>query len=378
MAGGVISLGSPITFEPSGTPAFTLTSLAAGAGRLSAQKDQGASAVTREYLLEFKTKFATTPVIGQKLSIFLVRSDGTNVDGGVSTADAALTAAQIERVVKEGQHVGDLVVGIADATKVFTLREIVSVPNRYFSVAVINWTDDALSSTGTDHAASCTPLEQSITATVLAADAIGASEIAAGAIAADAFAAGAIDAAAIANGAIDANTFAAGAIDAAAIADNALDAGAFALSAGEKTTDGVVVTRATAALPQTAAAAIFTVTGAVLLKRIVGYVTTEVGAVANATKLKANSTGAGATTDLCATLDINAHAVDSRYEITGTFANAMVRTLDVPLAKVQVTEIVIPPGTIEVDCAGSDGGTGRVRWSATYVPLESGAQIVAA
>ncbi len=179
-------------------------------------------------------------------------------------------------------------------------------------------------------------------------------------------------------GSIDAATFAAGAIDAAAIANGAIDGPTFALSAGEMTTDGVIVTRATAALPQTASAALFTVTGLVLLKRIVGYVTVQIGAVANATKLKIVSTGAGADTDICGALDINGYVIDSRFEITGTFANAMVRTIDLPLAKVQVTEIVIPPGTIQVECAGSDGGAGRVRWSATYVPLESGAQVVAA
>ena len=209
-----------------------------------------------------------------------------------------------------------------------------------------------------------------------------------GAIGAASFAAGAIDAAAIANDAIDATAIATGAIDADAIADNAIDAGAIAadaitgvklaLSAGEKTTDGVVVTKTTAALPQTAAAAIFTVTGLVLVRRIVGYVTTVIGAVANATKLVGNSTGAGASTDLCATVELNAAAVDSRLEITGTFANAMVKIVDIPAAHTMATPLVIPPGTIDVNCAGSDGGTGRVRWSVTYVPLEAGAQIVAA
>jgi hypothetical protein len=164
----------------------------------------------------------------------------------------------------------------------------------------------------------------------------------------------------------------------ATLGDGALASEQFALSAGEKTTDGIVVTRATAALPQTTAAALFTVTGHVLVKRIVGVVTVQIGAVANATKLVGNSTGAGASTDLCATLDINAQAVDSRLEITGTFANAMVAIIDIPAAPTQATDIVVPPGTIDLSCGGSDGGGGRIRWSVTYVPLESGAQIVAA
>jgi hypothetical protein len=71
-------------------------------------------------------------------------------------------------------------------------------------------------------------------------------------------------------------------------------------------------------------------------------------------------------------------AVDSYLQVTGTFANAMVKTVDIPIPKVQAAEFVVVPGTIEVDCAGSDGGGGRVRWSCTYVPLESGANIVAA
>ena len=148
-------------------------------------------------------------------------------------------------------------------------------------------------------------------------------------------------------------------------------------SAGGGTGDGladVMVTRDAAALPQTTAAAIFRVRGGpILLKRIMGYVTVVIGAVANATKLRVNSDGAGATTDICGTLDINGHVADSRYEITGTFANAMVRTLDLPLALVQVTSIVVPVGDIEVSCAGSDGGTGRVEWSMLYQPMTQAA-----
>jgi hypothetical protein len=59
--------------------------------------------------------------------------------------------------------------------------------------------------------------------------------------------------------------------------------------------DSRVTTRGAAALPQTAAAALFTVTGLVRVLDIVGYVTVAIGAIANATKLQGNSTGAGAT-----------------------------------------------------------------------------------
>jgi hypothetical protein len=213
---------------------------------------------------------------------------------------------------------------------------------------------------------------------VLPTGAIGAASFAAGAIDATAIAAGAIAAGTFAAGAIDAAAIANGAIDATAIADDAIDAATFAASAGEWTTDGVVVTKTAAALPQTGSAAIFTVTGLVLLKRLNGYITVGIGAVGNATKLKVNSTGAGATTDLCGTLELNNAAAANFLMITGTFANALIKTLDIPIANAQAAELIIPPGTIEVDCAGSDGGAGRVRWSVTYCPLEEGASIVAA
>ncbi len=166
----------------------------------------------------------------------------------------------------------------------------------------------------------------------------------------------------------------------ALLPDGYVASDSFTSSVGEKTADGIVVTRATAALPQTAADALFTVTKRVLLKRLVGVVTTAIGNVPNVTHLQLNSTGAGATTDLCLAvggLDIDNDAADTNYTITGAFGDAMVATLDIPAATTKY-EIVLPPGDLEVECAGNDGGGGRVRWTATYVPLEDGAQMVAA
>ncbi|MBU1173444.1 MAG: hypothetical protein KKD44_28070, partial [Proteobacteria bacterium] len=195
------------------------------------------------------------------------------------------------------------------------------------------------------------------------------------------FAAGAINAAAIADGAIDAATFAAGAIAAAGIANAAIDRATFAADFAGLSTDGITVTRATAALPQTNSAVLFTVTGVVLLKRILGVVTADVGAVGNVTHLRLDTTGAGATTDLCLAAggnDITGDVAGTFYEITGTFANALVATLDLPKAPAQATDLVLVPGNLEVACAGSDGGGGRVQWSVSYVPLTEGAAMVAA
>jgi len=134
----------------------------------------------------------------------------------------------------------------------------------------------------------------------------------------------------------------------------------------------VVVTRAAAALPQTATDVLFEVTGTVKLLNIEGLVTVDIGNVANATKLT------HVATDICATLDIDDDVPGTRYSITGTFGNAMLGTASgVPVA-VQATPVVLPEGDLILDCGGSDGGDGRVTCSVEYLPLSEGATMVAA
>ncbi len=167
--------------------------------------------------------------------------------------------------------------------------------------------------------------------------------------------------------------FAPGTIGESSFQDEAIAADVVARAAVTKLTRGVEVVRATAALPQTNTDVLFTVTGGrVLLVDIIGKVTAPVGAVANNTKLTAVAT------DICAVVDLNAAAVGSRLSVTGTFADAMIKTaVGVPLAP-QATPIVLDPGDIILDCAGSDGGGGRVEWTLHYIPLEAAARVVAA
>lgn len=133
---------------------------------------------------------------------------------------------------------------------------------------------------------------------------------------------------------------------------------------------GLRVDKATATLPQTAASTLFTVTvGRVLVNLIIGEVTTIIQVIANATKLVNNPTPAGASSDLCATLDINADAVGAYYTISGVAADAL---RDALYRGVGMTApIIIGPGTIDLDCAGS--ATGSVKWSIWYLPLDEGA-----
>lgn len=133
-----------------------------------------------------------------------------------------------------------------------------------------------------------------------------------------------------------------------------------------------IASRAAAALPQTDTDVLFTVTGTVKLVNIQGLVTEAIGNVANNTKLTHG------VTDICAVLDIDNDGVGTRYSITGTFANAMVETASAVPVAVQATELVLPAGNLIIDCAGSDGGDGRVSWSVEYLPLTDGATVTAA
>lgn len=141
---------------------------------------------------------------------------------------------------------------------------------------------------------------------------------------------------------------------------------------------GRVVSRATAALPQSAASALFTVSGGrVIVTSVIGEVTTVIQTQADATKLTFDPSDAGATQDLCATTDITADAVGTMYSITGTPGTALQDALNfLPSNKLLAEPLVLKPGSVLLDCAASN--TGSVKWSLTYWPLDSGAAVVAA
>ena len=134
------------------------------------------------------------------------------------------------------------------------------------------------------------------------------------------------------------------------------------------------VYRATAALPQTTAAAIFTVTWKVELISIIWEVTTVIQTQANNTKLVSNPT-VGADVDLCAVNDISADAVWTNYNITWTLADAMVATTSGAWVY-QAAPLIVTAWTIDLNCAASN--TWSVKWQVKYRPIDPGARLVAA
>jgi hypothetical protein len=119
---------------------------------------------------------------------------------------------------------------------------------------------------------------------------------------------------------------------------------------------------------------LFTISGLCVITNLFGKVTTAI-TVANTVKLQANPT-TGTTKDIFAATDLGT---------TDTPAGSLISTPgltgDTPLfgagvAPLPTRHLVIDAGTIEqVTATGADGG---ITWYVTYVPIETGATIVAA
>lgn len=132
--------------------------------------------------------------------------------------------------------------------------------------------------------------------------------------------------------------------------------------------------RSAATLPATAATPYFTVTGRVKIVQILGEVTTLIQTQACNAKLIANPT-VGADVDLCAVLDITAGAVGAQFSITGTLANAMVKTVS-GAGVYQAAPVLVTAGTIDFSTSATN--TGATKWLVDYQPIDPGAIIVAA
>ncbi len=154
------SRGTRITFEASGGDVvLTLTSLGAGAGRISATRDKGSGSQEKHYIGGLRTQFATTPVADELIRVYVIeqseaRNDGTpafKVPGDLGSADAAVTDE--DRFIAAGVQVGSLVVPpspAADTEYVSMLIEF-ETRARKFQMGVWNAAVDALTATATEH-----------------------------------------------------------------------------------------------------------------------------------------------------------------------------------------------------------------------------------
>lgn len=152
-----------VTFTSSGgTVALTTTSLANGAGRISAQHDRSTGAKPGLYIVQAKMKFAAALVVGAHLEVYLLQSSiAGDVPGNLGTADAAVSSADKRR------NLGAPVVVInADSTTngedQISNSGIIEIYGRYVSVFLWNASAQALHGTGTNSIVTITPVPAQI------------------------------------------------------------------------------------------------------------------------------------------------------------------------------------------------------------------------
>lgn len=140
---------TPITFLASGgTVALTLTSLATISGRQSAEHDLGTAARAFAYEWRAFCQFATAPVVGETVDIYLKTSDGTHADNDDGATDAALSSAD---KLKNLHYLGSIIIDEATADLEFSASGVTQINSRYIQIIVYNRTVDSLSSTAAEH-----------------------------------------------------------------------------------------------------------------------------------------------------------------------------------------------------------------------------------
>jgi hypothetical protein len=153
------SAQTPIRNLTLGTP------LAAGTGRCSAQYDKNAlvsasGAMPHEWRWGATFTLNGTGTLGEVIELYIATSDGTIIQGNISTADAALASD----LRKNLTFIGTVIVDKATATPVLMGAGDVIIKPRYFSVCVYNTTSLAFTTSTTAHTVYLTPMSSEIQA----------------------------------------------------------------------------------------------------------------------------------------------------------------------------------------------------------------------
>ena len=133
---------------------WTLSALASGAGRISARFDKGSGAQPALWELKCRLQLTGTNVVGASVEFYISPSDGTNPDGEIGTADAALTTDKRRDLTLAGVLVVDQTTTNTTMTRSFQ----VYVPNRYFSLGVWNATTLPFKTDTAVHRCTATPM----------------------------------------------------------------------------------------------------------------------------------------------------------------------------------------------------------------------------
>ncbi|MGW2720848.1 hypothetical protein [Streptomyces sp. NPDC001492] len=141
---------------------------------------------------------------------------------------------------------------------------------------------------------------------------------------------------------------------------------------------GILVSRATNTLPASATGNIFVVSGGrILVRGLVGEVTTAVQNQACTLAIgTAPTVGTGSTTALGTASSIIAAPIGTHMTANPGGATAVDLSTQAGTLISAAALFVVPVGNITITTSATN--TGSVKWDLVYVPLDNGAQVVAA
>lgn len=126
---------------------------------------------------------------------------------------------------------------------------------------------------------------------------------------------------------------------------------------------------------------LFTIAGGkVLVTGILGFVTVAIGSTASNAKLVFDPTAAGTDFDLCTATAITSDAVEQQYTIAGTVESvgALLVAGAVGQCNPFFTDpLSLTPGQIHQNLSADPVG-GEITWRLWYLPIDTGATVVAA
>jgi len=149
--------GTSVTFGDNYTPTLTFSAKATLTGQVGALYDKGAGAQPSLWQFQCQISLNGTHTIGATLEYYLVTSqDGSTVDGGVGTANAALASADKRRnLIPMGVLVVDQTTNL---TSMYATFRNVYIPTRYFTLAFWNATAISTETSTTKHKCTGTPM----------------------------------------------------------------------------------------------------------------------------------------------------------------------------------------------------------------------------
>ena len=156
--------GTDIVFAPAAATdsdvTFDVDDIASGAGQQSAQHDFGVDPRARRFTWRAFVQFATAPVVGELVRIYLKTQDTVgHPDNDDGTGDAAVSA---EDKLRNLRYIGSIVVDQAAINIEMVASGDVEISQRYVQVVFWNATADAFTADNNENGFSLTPVPDEI------------------------------------------------------------------------------------------------------------------------------------------------------------------------------------------------------------------------